>query len=239
MDGFVLILAIIVFSVFRNFISETKKRDRDLPGSFDTSAEHKEAQERALDALRQWEAKQRSIAVRVTRRGPGGNRCGSDGRGNIGRTFACRRRSVRSCLRRRAGRDRSNWICPGKPSRRGEKRTTRSGNCCREGRSVPRGRLRSSSPRADCRSRSRRRRRPGHGIDPRCSGHGSRVRSVVVPKRRNLLRPRASKRRDPDQSAPAGLARLNVLSPVARGFLYAELLGKPVAFRGSDEDDRY
>ena len=54
MDGFVLILAIIVFSVFKNVIQEAKKKEgkKSLPDVFDTMAEHDESQDRALEALR-------------------------------------------------------------------------------------------------------------------------------------------------------------------------------------------
>jgi hypothetical protein len=62
MDGFVLILAIIVFSVFKNVIQEAKKKEgkKSLPDVFDTMAEHDESQDRALEALRRWEARQRA-----------------------------------------------------------------------------------------------------------------------------------------------------------------------------------
>jgi hypothetical protein len=64
MDGFVLILAIIVFSVFKNVIQEAKKKEgkKPLPDVFDTMAEHDESQDRALEALRRWEARQRAAA---------------------------------------------------------------------------------------------------------------------------------------------------------------------------------
>ncbi|MCL7980458.1 MAG: hypothetical protein M8865_11215 [marine benthic group bacterium] len=62
MDPFVLILAIIVFSVFKNVIQEAKKKEgkKSLPDVFDTIAEHDESQDRALEALRRWEARQRA-----------------------------------------------------------------------------------------------------------------------------------------------------------------------------------
>ena len=62
MDGFVLILAIVVFSVFKNVIQEAKKKEgkKSLPDVLDTIAEHEDSQSQALEALRRWEARQRA-----------------------------------------------------------------------------------------------------------------------------------------------------------------------------------
>jgi hypothetical protein len=59
-DGFILILAIIVFSIFKNVMEEAKKKDAktSLPDVFDTREEHEESRSRALEALRRWEARQ-------------------------------------------------------------------------------------------------------------------------------------------------------------------------------------
>ena len=50
MDGFVLILAIIVFSVFKNVMQEAKKKQGkgSLPDVFDTLAEHDDSVETLL-----------------------------------------------------------------------------------------------------------------------------------------------------------------------------------------------
>ena len=62
MDGFLIVLAIVLFSVFRNVIQEAQKKgDREDPHGFDTDSDQAEARERALESLRRWEAKQRRL----------------------------------------------------------------------------------------------------------------------------------------------------------------------------------
>ncbi|MGW8284038.1 MAG: hypothetical protein ACWGON_12125, partial [Gemmatimonadota bacterium] len=51
-------------------------------------------------------------------------------------------------------------------------------------------------------------------------------------------RDRSTEPPERDMRAPAGLARLESLPPVARGFIFAELLGTPIALREVEPADR-
>lgn len=246
-DGFVLILAIIVFSVFRNFITEAKKKGaRPDPDSFDTSAEHDEAQDRALDALRQWEGKQRSLQAGSgdpdpPRREP--VRIPHPGEHRTDVRLPAPRRT-----RQPAGRRGARLFGPAEST--GTEQTRReaydairdllSGKTQRPSPPVQKQPDQSSVP------ARRREQAPSQVPAPSRSAAPARIRE-----RSPALRPRiqgTTRRRDePDEPvvqppgqrreqgragpAPAGLDRLDSLPPVARGIVYAELLGKPVAFR--------
>ena len=233
MDGFVLILAIVVFSVFRNVIAEAKKKgSKPGPGSFDTSAEHDDAQERALDALQQWEARQRALQtgggdadppkreeVRIPR--PGEDRTDV-------RLPAARRTEQRATQRRarpfdpaesdgaeqtrREAYDAIRDLLVGKTERPASSAPTRPAPS-----RVP-------APRQSAEPTRIRERTPS--LRPRVQGT---VRRRDKPDE-TAPRPR-EERREQGRKAPARLDRFDSLPPVARGIVYAELLGKPVAFR--------
>ena len=247
-DGFVLILAIIVFSVFRNFISEAKKKGvkPDDPASFDTSAEHDEAQDRALDALRQWEAKQRAIQAGSGDPDPPGRepvRIPRPGEHRTDVRLPAPRRTQQPAVRRgrspfepaeptgaeqarREAYDAIRDLLSGKtqrPSPPVQKQPDQS--------SAPAGRpvsapSRVPAPRPSVAQTRNRDRTSMFRARPRIQGTVRRGDEPEAP----VLQPRED-RRDQDRAVPAGLDRLDSLPPVARGIVYAELLGKPVAFR--------
>ncbi len=233
MDGFVLILAIVVFSVFRNVITEAKKKgNKRGPVSFDTSAEHDEAQERALDALRQWEARQRAVqagggdaqppnreAVRIRR--PGEHR--TDVR------LSAASRTEQPATPRRAGPFDLAQSDGAEQTRREAYDAIRdllAGKTQRPASSAPTrpAPSRVPAPRQSAEPTRIRERTPS--IRPRVQGTVRRREEPDKP----APEPRED-RRDQGRSAPGRLDRLDSLPAVARGIMYAELLGKPVAFR--------
>jgi hypothetical protein len=202
-DGFVLILAIIVFSVFRNVIAEAKKKqERRLPDVLDSIAEHDEAQDRALDALRQWEARQQPAAGREPRPYDLERSQGAE------RTRREAYDAIRELLSEKADRPAAQVPARTDPVRRQVSAPHQS--------EVP-ARIRERVPEV----------RP-------------RIRGTVQPRIEptDPISPSPGAGRRTEGSLPAGLDRLESLPPVARGLLYAELLGKPVAFRGPGEDER-
>ncbi len=245
-DGFVLILAIIVFSVFRNFITEAKKKGvkPDDPDSFETSAEHDDPQDRALDALRQWEAKQRALQagggdpdpprrepVRIPH--PGEHRTDvrlpapkrmQQSAGRRGARLFGPAESTGAEQTRREAYDAIRELLAGKTQRPSPPvRTVPDSSQMPAGRQVPASspsavpaRLRDRTPALRARSRIQ-----------------ATIRRRDEPEE-SVLQPRED-RRDQDRVVPARLDRLDSLPPVARGMVYAELLGKPVAFREARE----
>jgi hypothetical protein len=240
-DGFVLILAIIVFSVFRNFITEAKKKaDQPGPGSFEPSAEQDEAQEQALDALRQWQAKQRSLqagggemdppgreSVRIPRPGehrtdvrlPAPSRTQQPVVHRRARPFELAEPTGAEQTRREAY-DAIRELLAGKTVRPSPPvRTLPDPGQARAPSEVPAPSPSAAPMRARDRTSMVRSR--------------SKIRGTV--RRRDdpyeLESPPREARREQGRTAPAGLNRLDSLPPVARGIIYAELFGKPVAFR--------
>lgn len=240
MDGFVLILAIIVFSVFRNVVSEAKKKQNRMPDVLDTITEHDEAQDRALEALRQWEARQRvrkaggrdenpasRESVRIPRAGehhtevrlPATRRVQQPAERPGPRPFGVAPSSEAERTRREAY-DAIRELLAGQSARPAPPARTRT-EPTPEPEPVP-------GPSAGTtRIRDR-----AQTFRPGIRGTVSRQTGPTEPAARS-----AETRRESSQAAPAGLGRLDSLSPIARGILYAELLGKPVAFRGPAEGD--
>lgn len=232
MDGFVLVLAIIVFSVFRNVISEAKKKGAD---SFDTSAEHDEAQDQALDALRQWEARQRALKA-------GGGEANSPARE--------RARIPRPGEHRTDVRLPTPTAVQQPPAQRGPRPFEPA-----ESQEAEQTRRDAYNAIRDLLSGKKERPAPPVPMQPDQSqlpAASQSVRRVRIKDRSVALRPRVRgtvrRQNEPDKpaslpeehrktarSAPAGLHRLDSLPPIARGILYAELLGKPVGFRGPGE----
>lgn len=242
MDGFVLILAIIVFSVFRNVIAEAKKKqNRDLPDVLDSIAEHDEAQDRALEALRSWEARQRAVKagggtpdpasrdpVRISR--PGEHRT------------EVRLQNPRRQQQPAAGREPRPFEVA---QSQGVERTRREAyDAIRE---LLAGKADRPAPRVPTRTDPSPERMPAASpskaptrIRERASALRPRIRGTVQ-RETELAEPTArapDTGRESTEAPPAGLGRLESLPPVARGILYAELLGKPVAFRGPAEGGR-
>ncbi len=245
MDGFVLILAIIVFSVFRNFITEAKKKaDQSGPDSLDTSAEHDEAQDRALDALGQWQAKQRSLRAGGEETDPPRRdpvRVPPPGEHRTDVHLPAPKRTQQPAVRR--GR---RPFEPAEPT--GAEQTRREAyDAIREllaGKTVrPPPPVRTLPDPGQARAPSKVP-APSPSAAPardrdRTSMIRSRSKIQGTVRRRDeaeepVLRPRED-RRARRRAAPAGLGRLDSLPPLARGIVYAELLGKPVAFRGPRE----
>jgi hypothetical protein len=244
-DGFVLILAIIVFSVFRNFITEAKKKaDESSPGSFEPSAEQDEAQEQALDALRQWQAKQRSLQAGGGEMDPPGRESVRIPRPGEHRTDV--RLPAPSRTQQPVVHRRERLFELAEPT--GAEQTRREAyDAIREllaGKTVrPPPPVRTLPDPGQARA-------PSKVLAPSPSAAPKRVRdrtSMIrsrpriqgTVRRRDeaeepVLRPRED-RRARRRAAPAGLGRLDSLPPLARGIVYAELLGKPVAFRGPRE----
>lgn len=226
MDGFVLILAIIVFSVFRNVVAEAKKKqDRNsLPDVLDTIAEHDEAQDRALEALREWEARQRALRAgreddehRTDVRLPARKRQQQPTAGPQPRPFELARSQSAEQTRREAY-DSIRELLGGKTDRPASQVPSRNEHT---GESVPAPR----PPAAPTRIRDR-----ASTLRPRIRGTVQRSTETTQPT------PRPTERRQrSSEAAPAGLGRLDSLPPIARGILYAELLGKPVGFREPGE----
>ena len=243
MDGFVLILAIVVFSVFRSVVAEAKKKqDRKLPDVLDSIAEHDEAQDRALDALRQWEARQRAPkagggdvdparreSVRIPR--PGEHRT------DVG--LPAPRRMQRPAAQREA-RPAESAESPGaEQTRREAYNAIRDLLAGKTQRPPPPAQTRPDRIQVPERSREPAQGRPATPTRiqdptpaprPRIRGRVQRRDESAEP----TSRPRGD-RPGQGQAAPAGLERLDALQPVARGIVYAELLGKPVAFRDPQE----
>ena len=202
MDGFVLILAIVVFSVFRNVMAEAKKKQgrKSLPDVLDTITEHDDAQDRALEALRQWEARQQQPAA-----------------GSEPRPFEVARSQSAEQTRREAY-DAIRELLGGKTERPAPQvpaRTERTAD------SVPAERPSAEPTR----------------IRDRVSTYRPRIRGTVQ-RRTETTQPTPRQTESGTKSseaAPAGLDRLDSLPPIARGILYGELLGKPVAFREPGE----
>jgi len=238
-DGFVLILAIVVFSVFKNVISEAKKKqDRKLPDVLDSIAEHDEAQDRALDALRQWEARQRALkagggdveparreSVRIPRPGehqtdvrlPAPRRMQQPAAQREVRPFELSESHGAEQTRREAY-NAIRDLLAGKTQRPPPPDQTRPDRSQVPGQSREPAPGRSATPtRIQDRDPARR---------PRIQGTVRRRDESAEP----ASRPRGD-RPGQGRAAPAGLERLDSLPPVARGIVYAELLGKPVAFR--------
>jgi hypothetical protein len=238
-DGFVLILAIVVFSVFRNVVAETKKKqDRKLPDVLDSIAEHDEAQDRALEALRKWEARQRALQagggdsdstgrepVRIARRGEHltevrlqhPRRRQQPAAGREPRPYELAQSQGAEQTRREAY-DAIRSLLAGKADRPSLPVPTRTDPSAElapsPGPPVVPNRIRERAP----------------AVRPRIRGT---VQRQVEPTDRISARPGTG--RKSDSKPPAGLGRLESLPPVARGMLYAELLGKPVAFRRPGE----
>lgn len=226
MDGFVLILAIIVFSVFRNVIAEAKKKQdgKSLPDVLDTIAEHDDAQDRALEALRKWEARQRALRTgreddeqRTDVRLPVPNRQQQPAAGSQSRPFELTRSQSAEQTRREAY-DAIRELLGGKTDRPASQVPSRDEHTA-ESLPVPR------PPAAPTRIRDR-----ASTLRPRIRGTVQRSTETTQPT------PRPPERRQKSsEAAPAGFGRLDSLPPIARGILYAELLGKPVGFREPGE----
>jgi len=239
-DGFVLILAIIVFSVFRNFIAETKKRNRDLPSSFDTSAEHKEAQERALAALREWEAKQSRIRAEVVegeRENRDSVRIRRPGEHRTDVRLPSTRRAEQPFVQRKARPFALDDTRDAEQTRREAYDAIRELLAGKTGRPAapvphepedtrPADRPQAAPTRIERRTPTRR---------PRVQGT---VRRRAEAEAKEPQRDRSQIPPETEMRAPAGLTRLDSLPPVARGFIYAELLGTPIALRGVEPADR-
>lgn len=239
MDGFVLVLAIIIFSVFRNFIAETKKRSRDLPDRFDTSAEQEESRERALDALRQWEAKQRRIQAQVLegeRANPESVRIRRPGEHRTDVRLTSTRRAEQPFVQRQARPFALDDTREAEQTRRESYDAIREMLAGKTERPAPPVRYEPEETRMPA---TRPQAAPSR-IEQRTPAPRPRVRGTI---RRRAEAKKST--RDPsaapperDVRAPAGLARLEGLPPVARGFLYAELLGTPIALRSGEPADR-
>lgn len=201
MDGFVLILAIVVFSVFRNVMAEAKKKQgrKSLPDVLDTITEHDDAQDRALDALQKWEARQQPAA------------------GSQPRPVEVARSQSAEQTRREAY-DAIRELLRGKTERPAPQVPARTE---RTAESVPAERPSAEPTR----------------IRDRVSTYRPQIRGTVQ-RRTETTQPtpyQTESRATSSEAAPAGLDRLDSLPPIARGILYAELLGKPVAFREPGE----
>jgi len=254
-DGFVLILAIIVFSVFKNVMQEVKKKQgsSSLPDVFDTIAEHDDSKDRAREALRRWEAKQRSLPSPQPE-GPTGTSPGSARIPRSGEHRTDLRLSSPGRLQQETSRQQNSWR---QSAQRG-------------GRPLPEGRRTKFAPPAaqadDAAERTRQEaydairqllggqsRRPepmdGGNLPARRPARVPTIRTDAVPTRRPRIQGTVARRREEEArrteansprtvqaesgrgaSAP-GLERLDRLPPVARGILYAELLGTPLGLR--------
>lgn len=204
MDGFVLILAIVVFSVFRNVMAEAKKKQgrKSLPDVLDTITEHDDAQDRALEALQKWEARQRQQQPAA---------------GSQPRPFEVERSQSAEQTRREAY-DAIRELFGGKTERPAPQVPARTE---RTNQSVPAERPSAEPTR----------------IRDRVSTYRPRIRGTVQ-RRTETTQPTPRQTESgttSSEAAPAGLDRLDSLPPIARGILYAELLGKPVAFREPGE----
>ncbi len=224
MDGFVLILAIIVFSVFRNVVSEAKKKQNRMPDVLDTIAEHDEAQDRALEALREWEARQRALRAgreddehRTDVRLPARKRQQQPAAGPQPRPSELTRSQSAEHTRREAY-DAIRELLGGKTDRPASQVPSRDEHTAE---TLPGPR----PPAAPTRIRDR-----ASTLRPRIRGTVQRSTETTQPTPRQTERRQRS-----SEAAPAGLGRLDSLPPIARGILYAELLGKPVAFREPGE----
>ena len=237
MDGFVLILAIVVFSVFKNVISEAKKKqDRKLPDVLDSIAEHDEAQEHALDALRQWEARQRALKA-------GGGEADSPARERARIPRPGEHRTDVRLPTPRAAQQPAAQRGP-RPfelaeSHEAEQTRREAYNAIRD---LLAGKTQRPPPRDQTRPNRSQEPAPSRPATPTriqdpAPARRPRIRGTV--RRRDesaepTSRPRGD-RPGQGQAAPAGLERLDALQPLARGIVYAELLGKPVAFRDPRE----
>lgn len=255
MDGFVLILAIIVFSVFKNVMQEAKKKQGtgSLPDVLDTLAEHDDSKDRAQEALRRWEAKQRSLP----RPGPEGPTGTSPGPVRIPRPGEHRtdvRLSSPGRLQQETSRQQTSW-----------RQSAERGGRPRPDRRLPRPTAPASAqPHTAERTRQEAydairqllggQARPpepteGGNLPARRPERPPAARAEAVPARRPRIQGTLARRREEEarrvealspsaerdaveRVGPAsGLERLDRLPPVARGILYAELLGTPVGMR--------
>ena len=264
MDGFVLILAIIVFSVFKNVMQEAKKRQgsSSLPDVSDTILEQDEAQERAREALRRWEAKQRALTesghqrpsetsrqrpVRIPRPGEHTSdvRLSSPGRlqQETSRQQTSWRQSAQRGGRRLPDGRRPRPAPPADPDA-AERTRQEAYDAIRQlltGQSRPSGPPETTSVPARRPERLPAERMPAEGRPAE--------RPAPVPARRPRIQGTVARRREEEAlriealspagdrdaavnvGSAAGLERLDRLPPVARGILYAELLGTPIGLR--------
>lgn len=253
MDGFVLILAIIVFSVFKNVMQEAKKKQGkgSLPDVFDTIAEHDDSKDRAREALRRWEAKQRGLPASEldgsarTSRAPVRMPRPGEHRTDV-------RSSSPGRLQQETSRQQTSW-----------RQSAQRGGRPLPGRGLPRP---TAAAKPDSSERTRQeaydairqllggQARPlepaeGGNLPARRPEPPPAARMDVAPARRPRIQGTLARRREVEarrveerssqaerdaggRVGPAsGLERLDRLPPVARGILYAELLGTPVGLR--------
>lgn len=271
MDGFVLILAIIVFSVFKNVMQEAKKKQgkSSLPDVFDTIAEHDDSRERAEEALRKWEAKQRSLpAPRAeTRAGRAAlpNEPMRIPRPNEHRTDV--RLTSPGRLKQETSRQQSSWRQSARRSQRQAVDLTRSRTSEQETpdaaertrqdaydaiRQLLGGQVRLPDPMKGgsmpaLRPERRPDVRPAEAIPAARAGSGLSRRTESAPATRPRIQGTLARKREEESrriealglpaadsgraGSAAGLARLDKLPPVARGIMYAELLGTPLGLR--------
>ena len=264
MDGFVLILAIIVFSVFKNVMQEAKKKQgrTSLPDISDTIAEHDDAQERAREALRRWEAKQRALTESGRERPMGTSRPGPVSIPRPGEHRSDVRLSSPGRLQQETSRQQTSWR---QSAQRGGRRMPESrlprlslpaepdaAERTRQEaydaiRQLLAGQARPSRPAESASLPARRpermpaermpaERRPAARSDP-VPARRPRIQGTLARRREEealrieALSQAGDRDADRDVGSAAGLERLDRLPPVARGILYAELLGTPVGLR--------
>jgi hypothetical protein len=263
MDGFVLILAIIVFSVFKNVIQEVKKKEgeKSLPDVFDTQIEHEDSKDRALEALRRWEARQRagsrtgSEAARAERSAPDSIRIPRPGEHHTDVRLKSPGRLQQEASRQqiswreseetseRAAADRRRFSPPMPQATGGAEQTRREAyDAIRQ---LLDGRTRLPAPAESevlptqssrdlpaARPERRLERRP-----ERAPAKRPRIQGTVARQRAEtaskLVAPAPDRRsgRGGSGGAQAGLERLEQRPPLERAILYAELFGKPVGLR--------
>lgn len=259
MDGFVLILAIIVFSVFKNVMQEAKKKQErsSLPDVSDTISEHDEAQARAREALRRWEAKQRALNESGPERPLGTSRPGPVRIPRPGEHRSDVRLSSPGRLQQEMSRQQSSWRQsaqrggrglrdarlprPALPAEPGVAERTRKEayDAIRQllaGQARPSGPPEAMSLPARQAERNPAERLPAERPDaiparrPRIRGTLARRREEEA-LRIEALPPTGDRDEDGGMGSARGLERLDRLPRVARGILYAELLGTPVGLR--------
>ena len=261
MDGFVLILAIIVFSVFRNVLQEAKKKEgkKSIPDVFDTIADHDESQDRALEALRRWEARQRAgsgrgsqpeegtrpEAVRIPRPDEHRTDVRLKSPGRLQQEESRQQVSWRASgqARERPATARRRFPAPG-PAATGEAEQSRreaydaiqqllDGRARLpvpiESEDLP---VRRTRQEPAVRSETRLERRGDRLPDkrPRIQGTVARQRSEASSPS-PLATPARGSGRDRGGEESSGLERLDQRPPLERAILYAELFGKPVGLR--------
>ncbi len=239
MDGFFIILALLLFSVFRNVIREAqKKSERPGPDSFEASRDQEEARDRAIEALRRWQEKQERLS------GPGSAKPGAERgaspripRGGEHRT-ELRLPSPRSVSPDATRVPRRFEV----PSAREAERTRREAYDAIRG--LLAGTMETGTatlPAVRPGAEPAPLERSGSPVKPPGSSLGTRpkLRGTVqreletTPTDAAAASPGSSRRPAPGAKgrSPAGLGRLDALPPVARGLVYAELLGRPLALR--------